>query len=103
MFKDKIIDIIHKEEDLIRHKLEDLEESQIIRDEIQFGMGPADRESLAKKRETERKEHQKEIDKKREQHHQKIEAKRESKKHEQDHDHLNDDIIFDKFMANNRL
>lgn len=104
MLKDKVVDFIHKEEDLIRHKLEDFEESQILKEEIQFGIGPKDREALAEKRAKERTEHEKEILEKRKKHHDEVEAKKEAKKMKaNEQDHLADDIIFDKFMANNRL
>ncbi|MGL4451241.1 MAG: hypothetical protein ACRCTZ_08635 [Sarcina sp.] len=66
MFKDKIIDLIHREEDLIRHGLEKLKEFETLKEETMISMPLEEREKLALERQAVREQHDSEIKHKRE-------------------------------------
>lgn len=95
MFKDKIIDLIHKEEDVIRHTLENFEELEALKEESMVSMSLEEREELALERQKAREKHDTEIEHKRE-------LKKElAEKHK--NGHLLEDDVLQKFLSTNKL
>ncbi|WP_297518923.1 hypothetical protein [uncultured Clostridium sp.] len=93
MFKDKIIDIIHKEEDLVRHGIENLEELEILKEEALMSMSIKERAEHALDRQEARKLHDA-----------KIAHKRDLKKeHTPKKEHLLADDVLEKFLSTNKL